>query len=99
MRRTLSLLAAILGGCDRPQLPCPDGSGTCDPEPPSVEAAATPTGAPLWSRHFGAEGYDRALCVVFARNGDVLVTGVFEGSVDFGGGALASAGKHDVYLA
>jgi hypothetical protein len=31
--------------------------------------------------------------------GDALVTGYFRGSVDFGGGALASAGGDDIFLA
>ena len=34
-----------------------------------------------------------------AHSGNVLVTGYFKGTVDFGGGVLTSAGSHDIFLA
>jgi hypothetical protein len=48
-------------------------------------------GAPLWSRRAGAGQDDRAKAVAVDSSGNVLVTGLFYGTVDFGGGAVSSA--------
>jgi hypothetical protein len=53
----------------------------------------------LWSRRFGGAG---SLSVESADTdglGNVLVAGYFDGSVDFGGGALTSAGGTDICIA
>src|SRR5437763_165437 len=60
----------------------------------------SPTGATLWSKCLGGVlggGTGRAVAV--DRNGNVLVTGKFSGTVDFGTGPLTSAGGDDVFLA
>jgi PKD repeat protein len=61
-----------------------------------------PTGTPLWSRVFKNAGYS----VLPAGNGiavdaagNVVVTGAFVQTVDFGGGAMTSAGNSDVFIA
>jgi hypothetical protein len=61
--------------------------------------AFDPSGAPLWAKRFGdaSDQSARAVAVDSARS--VLVTGDFEGAVDFGGGKLESAGKTDAFLA
>jgi len=58
------------------------------------------TGAYLWSKEMGSVGDDYANAVWVDRSGNVLVTGSFNYSVDFGGGALnsASAGASDIFL-
>jgi hypothetical protein len=53
-------------------------------------AAYAATGAPLWSRRFGAANDDLAYGVAVDGSGNVLLTGTFRGTVDFGGGALIS---------
>jgi len=53
----------------------------------------------LWSRRFGDAAEQEASAVAVDREGDVFVAGSFEGTLDFGGGPLASAGADDVYLA
>jgi hypothetical protein len=53
----------------------------------------------LWSRRFGSTGLDYARDVAVDVAGDVLVAGWFNGTVDFGGGPLASAGSDDVFVA
>lgn len=46
------------------------------------------TGAPLWSRHFGGEGDDRAYDLALQPgSGNVLVTGYFSGEMDVGANA------------
>jgi hypothetical protein len=52
-----------------------------------------------WIRTFGGPGIDGAHGLAFASDGSLLVTGRFVGTVDFGGGPLASAGSSDIFLA
>ncbi len=57
------------------------------------------TGALLWAKHFGNASLQAAQAVAVDANGGVLLTGYFQGSVNFGGGALASAGGADIFVA
>jgi chitodextrinase len=59
----------------------------------------SPAGAHQWSRRAGAASDDSARAVALTPGGDVIVTGGFQGSVDFGGGALASSGPGDLFVA
>lgn len=58
-----------------------------------------PSGTPIWNKRFG----DAADQVVFKleidSSNNIVITGNFAGSVDFGGGTLTSAGSADGYLA
>jgi hypothetical protein len=58
-----------------------------------------PDGAHLWSRRFGDACYQRVDGVAVDASGNVIVTGNFEGAVDFGGGALSGAIGGDIYVA
>lgn len=55
-------------------------------------------GAPLWSKSFGGAGDDASQGLAVDSAGNVVVTGHFNGSVDFGGGALTSAGNSDIFV-
>lgn len=70
-----------------------DAMGICPP------LKGTPPPATSCSRTFGL-GIDRLLpsSVATDRDGNIIVTGSFYGSVDFGGGALTSAGEADGFL-
>jgi len=60
------------------------------------------TGNHLWSHRFGGTGSDKALGVAVDGTGAIYVTGLFAGSVDFGGGTasmLTSTGSADAFLA
>jgi hypothetical protein len=61
-------------------------------------ASYSATGSFRWARRFGATGIDRGHGVAVAGSGNVAVTGSFEGTVDFGGGPLTSAGSSDIFL-
>jgi hypothetical protein len=52
-----------------------------------------------WSRGFGSIGYDEAWSVAVDRSNNVIVTGLFGRTVDFGGGPLTSAGEDDIFVA
>jgi hypothetical protein len=54
----------------------------------------------LWSKGFGGMyGDEDKKSVACDGSGNVIVTGYYFGTVDFGGGPLTSAGVSDIYLA
>ena len=62
-------------------------------------AKLSPEGKVLWSRRFGGDGRDLASGLSVDHVGNVFLTGEFRGTIDFGGGPLASAGDVDIFLA
>ena len=62
-------------------------------------AKYSPTGAHLWSKRFGSYNSDRGYSVATDASGNVFVTGIFDGTVDFGGGNLPTAGYGDIFVA
>ena len=59
----------------------------------------SPTGAHIWSKHFGDVGNDTGMAVATDAAGNVIVAGSFEGTIDFGGGRITSAGLRDIFVA
>ncbi|MDI1427988.1 hypothetical protein [Polyangium sorediatum] len=58
-----------------------------------------PLGNHVWSRRFGANGTDGARSVAVDGAGNIVVTGVFQSTVDFGGGPHVSVnGTSDVFV-
>ncbi len=57
------------------------------------------SGNHVWSKRFGNASSDDVYGGDVDGSGNVIVTGTFYDSVDFGGGALTSAGDGDIYLA
>lgn len=64
-----------------------------------VVSLSSATGAHRWSRGFGGPGQEFAQGVAIDGVGNVIVTGSFESSIDFGDGPLTSAGGLDVFVA
>jgi hypothetical protein len=58
-----------------------------------------PDGSYVWSIHASAPSTATPQGIVVDRNGDVIVTGYFNGTADFGGGSLTSAGSADIFVA
>ena len=56
-------------------------------------------GVHQWSRRFGEAGDQVGYAVAVDGSGNVVVTGYFVGTVDFGGGLLTSVGGLDMFLA
>jgi cysteine-rich repeat protein len=69
-------------------------SGTNDVFIAKIDGA----GKHLWSRRAGGTGDDRAWAVATDAAGNVVVTGVFSDTINFGGGPLVSAGSWDVFV-
>jgi hypothetical protein len=60
------------------------------------------SGNHLWSSRYGnanAGDYHRAQGVAVDGAGNIVITGDYEGDIDFGGGVLAGAGEYDVFVA
>ncbi|MBI4702640.1 MAG: hypothetical protein HY744_16080, partial [Deltaproteobacteria bacterium] len=69
------------------------GSGVCD------GAGTCAAGGHLWSKRFGDESYQYGWAVAVDGAGNVFLASGFDGTVDFGGGPLVSAGNWDVFVA
>ena len=62
-------------------------------------AKYTPSGQHLWSKRLGGSGDDQIQGLTVNANGDILMTGNFSGSANFGGQNLSSAGSTDIFVA
>ena len=56
-------------------------------------------GAHLWSKRFGSTGDDDGYSIAVDSSNNVILTGDFSGTVNFGGGSFTSAGSSEVFLA
>jgi hypothetical protein len=52
-----------------------------------------------WSHRFGGANQNLGYDVAIDGSGNVVITGTFAGTMDFGGGPLTSAGSWDIFLA
>jgi hypothetical protein len=57
------------------------------------------SGSHVWSRRYGASGPQRGRGAAVDGSGNVIVTGDFKTTVDFGGSLLTSAGDRDIFIA
>jgi hypothetical protein len=59
-----------------------------------------PTGTPSWAKRFnGGSGGSDGQAVATDVAGNVFMTGLFSGTIDFGGGPLVATGSTDIFLA
>ncbi|MEO7596734.1 MAG: hypothetical protein ABI134_36350, partial [Byssovorax sp.] len=56
------------------------------------------TGAPKWGNIYGDKQTQIGWDVVATPDGNVVVTGQFDGNIDFGGGNIGNGGNIDIYL-
>lgn len=57
-----------------------------------------PAGEELWGRGFGGEGRDRGLRLDVGGSDQILVSGMFDTAIDFGGDRLESAAEADAFI-
>ncbi len=74
-----------------------DACGSCNA---SCSGAGTgpPCGTHAWSKQFGDGADQVGRAIANDAQGNVLLTGALEGSADFGGGTLTSAGGTDAFV-
>ena len=70
------------------------GAGTGD----AFVAKLDTLGELIWAAQFGDATYDQASGIATDSLGNVLVTGSFEGVVDFGGGSLVAPDLGAMFL-
>jgi hypothetical protein len=56
------------------------------------------SGKHLWSRRFGDSLVQTAKSIAAAKNGNVLLSGSYDGTLDFGGGPHTNSDKPDAFL-
>jgi hypothetical protein len=61
-------------------------------------ARLSPAGTVAWAKGFGGTGSDLGQGLAVDTQGNVLVTGVFMATVNFGGGGLLSSGATDIFV-
>ncbi|MEZ4294718.1 MAG: SBBP repeat-containing protein [Polyangiaceae bacterium] len=71
---------------------------TVDPSAPCESSEAT-SPSTLWAKKAGAANVQATLGIAADGQGNVVVSGNFLGSIDFGTGALTSAGQNDAFVA
>lgn len=57
------------------------------------------TGNHAWSRRFGDPDLQLLQAVAIDGSGNIIIAGGFNGTIDFGGVALVSAGERDIFVA
>jgi hypothetical protein len=63
------------------------------------QAKFDPSGDHIWSQRFGDSHSEGSTCIAVDGAANVLLTGYFRGTVDFGGGPLENAGGEEIFLA
>jgi hypothetical protein len=63
-------------------------------QPDIFVAKLNSSGTSVWSKSFGSTSSDQGRAVAVDTSGNVVITGFFTGTVDFGGGALTSNGMN-----
>jgi hypothetical protein len=103
MRTFLVWLLLVTGACHH-EFPTSDSRGKDLDGPRDLVVDVVRDRTPdvgstfLGSKRFGGAGEDRAQSVAVDVGHSVTITGYFEGTVDFGGGLLQSAGGADVFI-
>jgi hypothetical protein len=58
-----------------------------------------PTGAVLWEKSFGGDGYDIGISVAVGKDDTIVLTGMYSMTMTFGGNALTAKAAGDIFVA
>lgn len=89
----------VLAGYFEGTVDCGGGALTSAGMGDILVAKFAPDGTHLWSKRFGDATEQIIEAVAVDGSGNVIVAGWFLGTIDFGGGALTSAGSYDIFVA
>lgn len=64
-----------------------------------VAKLASWSGDVIWAKRYGDGDFQKAGGIAVGPFANVVIAGAFGGTIDFGGGSMASAGNFDIYLA
>lgn len=81
-------------------------SGMCVPDGNTIDAGVDTKPNPDadlpvadWATRYGGPGDDSGTAIAVAANGDLVMVGNFNGTMNVGGAALSSAGQTDIWVA
>jgi hypothetical protein len=57
------------------------------------------SGNHVWSKRFGSTGFDQGASIAVDASGNIFLTGMFSGTVNFGGADLTASGGAALYIA
>src|SRR6185295_4557305 len=63
-----------------------------------VAKLSSSTGQVIWAKRFGGTSDDFGLAVALDSSNNIYIAGTFQGSIDFGGGTIQSAGGSDAFV-
>lgn len=90
----------VIGGYFEGTLPIPGGPTLNSSDADDVFLIKLdPAGTYVWSDSYGAGGDDELRDLTLDSGGNVLITGFFDSSIDFGGGAFTAAESLDTFVA
>jgi hypothetical protein len=90
---------AFLGGDFQGSLDLGSGSMTSAGASDIFVAMLDGAGGPVWTQRFGDVADQHLSALAVDASGSVIVTGQFQGGIDFGVGAHTSAGGNDIFIA
>ncbi len=90
---------AVVAGGYEGSLPLPSNKLTAVGKLDAFTASFDASGTASWAKSFGDGQLQQVLAVATDPSGRILLAGMSEGSIDFGGGPLASAGGTDLFVA
>lgn len=61
-------------------------------------AKLSSSGSPIWTKRFGDAAEERVLSVATDASDNIILTGYFQGTLDFGDGPLVSQGGKDIFV-
>ena len=68
-------------------------------QPDIYVAELNASGGHVWSKSFGTLNSDQGRAVAVDTSGNVVITGYFLGTIDFGGGPITSSGGLNTFVA